>query len=71
MTARNFVPALADMIEELAELDAFIAEDVGARRAAGAQLRQSVLDNKLPVCGLERNDVKWYPGLIADGPRVA
>ncbi len=59
------------MVEEGAELDAPVAEDVRTRGAAAAQLGEDLLDDALVVLRLQRHDPQGHAGGLAGGADVA
>jgi hypothetical protein len=60
-----------DLVEERAELDVLVAEDVGAGRAARLELGDGVADDAVPVRPLERADLERDIETAADLPREA
>src|SRR5690606_22985570 len=63
------IERVSDRLEEGSKLDALIAEDVGARRAASAKLIERVADDAVEVLALERHDLERHAEAIADLPR--
>jgi len=64
----TFEPAV-DLVEERAELDVLVAEDVGARGPAGFQLGDRVADNPIPVGPLQRSHLERNVQPSADRSR--
>ena len=71
MTGGDDVSFLSHPFEEGTELDAPVAEDVGTRRAAGAQLGEDMFDDTLVVIRLQRDDLQRHAAGLAGGAHEA
>ena len=70
MTGNDFIASGIDLLEEEAELDPLVAENVGTGRAPLLEFAEDVRDDALLVFGLERDDLKRNFRLVANGARV-
>ncbi len=71
VSGRHAVAGVLQGLQERAELDALVAEDVRARRVAEAQLLDRVGDDPLVVFALHGHHVQRNARLLAHGARVA
>ena len=69
MTRGDALEAVVDFVEERAELDALVAENIRARRPAGLELVDGIADDAVPVRFLERADLERDVELVADSVR--